>query len=164
MCLVICIAGLARLVTFHVRPIVVHNRHPLICNTNSRYQPSPLPPLPPHSLSPTTLPPTSPNTLPHSLPLSCHTPSLSLPPHSLTLSLSTLSPSFPPLSPSLPDMSAQELAFGEYLGAYSEKEYTNAGQVMKSTGKILEMEAKARSATLCKVVQLTIHPPCVYTD
>ena len=44
------------------------------------------------------------------------------------------------------DISAHELAFGEYLGAYSEKEYTNAGQVMKSTGKVLQMEAKARSA------------------
>ena len=41
-------------------------------------------------------------------------------------------------------MSAHELAFGEYLGAYSEKEYTNAGEVMQSTGKVLEMEAKAR--------------------
>ena len=51
----------------------------------------------------------------------------------------------PLLSPSL-DMSAQELVFGEYLGAYSEREYTNAGQVMKSTGRVLQLEAKARSA------------------
>jgi hypothetical protein len=48
----------------------------------------------------------------------------------------------------LRDMSAHELAFGEYLGAYSEKEYTNAGEVMKSAGKVLEMEAKARLTVL----------------
>ena len=61
---------------------------------------------------------------------------------SLALSLSPLHDTHPHT-----DMSAQELAFGEYLGAYSEREYTNAGQVMKSSGRVLQLEAKARSVS-----------------
>ena len=33
---------------------------------------------------------------------------------------------------------------GEFLSAYSENEYTNAGEVMKKVGKIEERDAKAR--------------------
>ena len=46
------------------------------------------------------------------------------------------------------DYSTYELVFGEYLGAYSENEYTNAGEVMQSTGKVLQAEARARSVSM----------------
>ena len=43
-----------------------------------------------------------------------------------------------------PVLSSNETAMGEYLGAYSETEYTNAGEVMQSVGKLQEQDAKAR--------------------
>ena len=38
-----------------------------------------------------------------------------------------------------------ERAMGEYLSAYSELEYTNAGEVMQNVGKLQQAQAKERS-------------------
>lgn len=49
-----------------------------------------------------------------------------------------------PLSSPPTALSSRELSMGQYLGAYSEREYTNASEVMKSVGKVQEEDAEAR--------------------
>ena len=52
--------------------------------------------------------------------------------------------------PPLIALSTHEQALGEYLTAYSETEFTQAGDVMKKAGKVYEASSSDRQVHLAK--------------
>lgn len=62
-------------------------------------------------------------------------------------------------SPPLIALSTHEQALGEYLTAYSETEFTQAGDVMKKAGKVYETSSSDRQVHLAKYMYACMYIP-----